>query len=148
MKPGFLNLLEPSRPVHPCKGDSFIFTFTSQTKSPNSLSDILYAAFLALKIDFICYILLILACPYACFHYIKSSILGCICQCFCTSHTLASLDAFAKFRKATSSSVMHVSLSARPSVRLHEQLLSYWTNFHKILYFSIFRKSVEKCQVL
>ena len=80
MKPGILNLLEPSRPVHPCKRDCFIFTFTSQMKSPNRLSDILYVAFLALKIDFICYILLILTCPYACFHYIKSSILSCICQ--------------------------------------------------------------------
>jgi len=51
MKPGILNLLEPSRPVHPCKRDCFIFTFTSQMKSPNRLSDILYVAFLALKID-------------------------------------------------------------------------------------------------
>jgi len=29
-----------------------------------------------------------------------------------------------------------------------KQLRSLWTDFHKILYLSIFRKSVEKIQVL
>jgi hypothetical protein len=28
-----------------------------------------------------------ITCPCTCYHYIKSSILSCICQCFCTSHT-------------------------------------------------------------
>jgi len=35
----------------------------------------------------------------------------------------------------------------RLSVRM-EQLGSHWMDFHEILYLSIFRKSVEKIQVL
>jgi len=37
-------------------------------------------------------------------------------------------------------------MSVRPSVRM-EQLGSHWTNFHEILYLSIFRNSVMKIQV-
>jgi hypothetical protein len=57
------------------------------------------------------------------------------------------VGAFAKLRKATISFIM----SVRPSVRLScssELLLgSHWTDFHEILYFNIFRKSVENSQV-
>jgi len=52
------------------------------------------------------------------------------------------LEAFAKFRKSTMSSVMSVC----PSIRI-EQLGSHWTCFHEISYLSIFGKSVEKIQV-
>ena len=38
-------------------------------------------------------------------------------------------------------------LSVRLYVRM-EQLAPHWTNFHGILYFSIFRKSVQKFQIL
>ena len=38
-------------------------------------------------------------------------------------------------------------LCARLSVRI-EQLASHWTDFNKILYLRIFRKSVRKIQVL
>jgi len=55
------------------------------------------------------------------------------------------LRAFAKLRKATVSFVMSVCLSARSSVRI-EQLASRWTDFHEILYSSIFSKIVEKFQ--
>ena len=51
-------------------------------------------------------------------------------------------DAFAKLRKATIFFVM----SVRPSVRM-EKLGSHWSDFHEILYFSIFRKTVNKIQV-
>jgi len=54
------------------------------------------------------------------------------------------VGAFAELTKATVSFVM--SLSACLSVRM-EQLGSLWTNFHKISYLKIFRKSVEKIQV-
>jgi hypothetical protein len=54
--------------------------------------------------------------------------------------------AFAKLRKATIRFVMPVCLYVRPSIRT-EQLGSYWADFHKIGYFGIFRKSVEKVQV-
>jgi len=37
--------------------------------------------------------------------------------------------------------------SSCPSIR-KEKLGSHWTDFHEILYLSIFRKSVEKIQVL
>jgi hypothetical protein len=37
-------------------------------------------------------------------------------------------------------------LSVCPSICM-EQLGSHWTDFHEILYLSIFRKSVEKIQV-
>ena len=61
-----------------------------------------------------------------------------------TQHQIKSfLDAFAKLRKAAISFVM----SVRPSVRM-EQLDSHWTDFHEILYLSIFGKSVEKFQAL
>ena len=50
-------------------------------------------------------------------------------------------------RKATVSFIMSVRLSVSASV-LMEQLDSLWTDFHEISYFSIFRKTVEKIQVL
>jgi hypothetical protein len=54
------------------------------------------------------------------------------------------LGAFEKLRKATISFVM----SVRPSVSIRmEQLDSRWTDFHEILHFSVFRKTVEKIQV-
>jgi len=37
-------------------------------------------------------------------------------------------------------------VSARLSVRM-EQLGSHWTDFHEILYLTVFRKSVDKIQV-
>jgi hypothetical protein len=40
----------------------------------------------------------------------------------------------------------HARLFVCPSIRT-EQLGSYWADFHKIGYFGIFRKSVEKVQV-
>jgi len=46
-------------------------------------------------------------------------------------------------RQATISFVMFVRLSVRM-----EQFGSQWTDFHEILYLTIFRKSVEKSQVL
>jgi len=49
------------------------------------------------------------------------------------------LGAFAKLRGVTISFVMCVRLSV-----LMELLGSHWTDFHKIWYLSIFRKSVEK----
>ena len=49
-------------------------------------------------------------------------------------------SAFPKLRKATVSFVPSVRLSVCPSVRV-EQLRSHWTDFHEILYLSIFRKS-------
>jgi hypothetical protein len=52
------------------------------------------------------------------------------------------LGAFAILQKATIS----FGLSVRPSVCL-EQLGSHWKDFRKTLYFSRFRKSVEKIQV-
>ena len=55
------------------------------------------------------------------------------------------LGAFAKLRKATVRFVMSVRLSL--SVRM-EQVCFHWTDFHEILYYDIFRKSVEKIQVL
>jgi hypothetical protein len=56
------------------------------------------------------------------------------------------LGEFTKLRKATSSFVMPVRLSVRPSVRM-EQLDSHWTDFHEIWYFEVFLKSAEKIQV-
>jgi hypothetical protein len=59
---------------------------------------------------------------------------------FCAKSFL--LGAFAKLRKATTSFVM----SVLPSVCLFvstEELGFHWTDFHEILYMSIFRKSVE-----
>jgi hypothetical protein len=57
--------------------------------------------------------------------------------------SLVILGAFAKFRKATISCVMSVRLSVRM-----EQLGSHWNDFHEIWYLCIFRKYVEKFQVL
>ena len=52
------------------------------------------------------------------------------------------LGAFAKLKKSTISFVMYGRLSVRM-----EQLGSHWTNFHEILYLSIFRNSIEKIRV-
>jgi hypothetical protein len=49
------------------------------------------------------------------------------------------LGTFAKLRIATTNFVM--------SIRM-EQLGSHWMEFHKISYFSVFRKSVKKTKVL
>ena len=54
--------------------------------------------------------------------------------------------AFVKPRKATITYDMSVSLSVHLSVRM-KQLGFYWTDFHEIWYFSIFRKSAKKIQV-
>jgi hypothetical protein len=51
-----------------------------------------------------------------------------------------SLGAFTKLLKAAINVVVFFCSSVRPSV---EQLGSHWTDFHEILYFSIFRKSVR-----
>jgi hypothetical protein len=56
---------------------------------------------------------------------------------------LVSLGAFAKLRKATVSFVM----SVHPSVHM-EQLGFHRTDFHEILYWRIFLKSVEQIQVV
>ena len=50
-----------------------------------------------------------------------------------------SLSAFAKLRKA----IVIFVISVRPSARM-EQLCSHWTDFHKILYLTVFKKTVEK----
>jgi hypothetical protein len=42
---------------------------------------------------------------------------------------------------------MSVSLYVRLSIRM-EQLSSHWMDFHEILYLSVFRKFVEKIQVV
>ena len=52
------------------------------------------------------------------------------------------LGAFEKLREAT----INFVTSVRPSVHM-EQLGSHWTDFHEILYPSIFRKSVQTVQV-
>ena len=61
-------------------------------------------------------------------------------------HIEQSLGAFAKLRKAAVSFVVSVPLYVRLSVR-KQQLDSNWTDFQEILYFRIFRKSVEKIRV-
>jgi hypothetical protein len=53
------------------------------------------------------------------------------------------LGAFTELRKATISFTMSVRLSVRT-----EKLGSHWMIFHSIWYLSVFRKSVEKNQVL
>ena len=61
------------------------------------------------------------------------------------------IGAFVKLRKATVRFVTSVCLSVRPSVCLSlrmEQLSSHWTDFHKCLYLSIFRKSIEEIKCL
>jgi hypothetical protein len=50
--------------------------------------------------------------------------------------------AFAKLQEATISYVM----SVRPSIRM-EQLGYHWTDFHEILYLTIFKKYIEKIKV-
>jgi hypothetical protein len=62
-------------------------------------------------------------------------------------HLPGIFDAFVKLRKATISFVMTVCLSVPLSVHM-KKLGSHWTDFHEILHLSIFRKSVEKIQVL
>ena len=60
------------------------------------------------------------------------------------------VGAFEKLQKATISFVMSVCPSVRLSIRLFvhvEQLGSHCTYFLDMLYFIIFRKSVEKIQV-
>jgi hypothetical protein len=52
------------------------------------------------------------------------------------------LEVFANLRKATISFIMSVC----PSVRM-EQLDSHWTDFVKILYLTIFRKSLGKIEL-
>jgi hypothetical protein len=54
-------------------------------------------------------------------------------------NTISLLDTFAKLRKQTFIFVMSVRLSFCPSVCM-KKLRSNWTNFHEILYFSIFSK--------
>jgi hypothetical protein len=59
------------------------------------------------------------------------------------------LGAFAQIRRATISFVISVRPSVRPVFRptvCTEQLGSYWTDFHEILYLSLLRKSVKKIQ--
>jgi hypothetical protein len=57
------------------------------------------------------------------------------------------LGAFSKLQKTSVSFVMSVHSSVRLSIRM-EQLVSHWTDFDKIQYYSFFfRKSVEKIQV-
>jgi hypothetical protein len=63
-------------------------------------------------------------------------------------HTVAFLGTFAKLRKATAGFVMPVSVSAVRPFLCMEQLVFYWTNFDYISYLNIFRKPVEKCQIL
>ena len=66
-------------------------------------------------------------------HFLKTPVPSCVDTFL--------LGALAKLRKATVSFVMSVCLSVRM-----EQLGSYWTDFHEILYLIIFRKSFEKIQ--
>jgi hypothetical protein len=63
-------------------------------------------------------------------------------------HRVAFLGTFAKLRKSTASLFMPVSLFVVRSFLCMEQLVFYWTNFDDISYLNIFRKPVEKCQVL
>jgi hypothetical protein len=65
-------------------------------------------------------------------HIIENATSGC-----------ALLGAFPKLAKVAISFVMPVC----PSLRSHEQLGSRSTDFHGILYLSIFRKPLEKIQV-
>jgi len=53
------------------------------------------------------------------------------------------LGEFADLRRATSYFVMSVRLSVRMG-----QLGSHWADFHEILYLTIFRKPLEKIQIL
>jgi hypothetical protein len=55
-------------------------------------------------------------------------------------------EAFETLQEGTISFVMPIRPSVRPSVRM-KQLGFHWTDFCKILFWRIFRKSVEKNQV-
>jgi hypothetical protein len=57
------------------------------------------------------------------------------------------LGAFAKLRKGTINFVRFFYPSVRPSI-LMQQHVSHWTDFKEISFLRIFRKSVEKIQVL
>ena len=57
------------------------------------------------------------------------------------------LGVLAELRKTTIGSVLSVSPSVLPSVRM-KQLGSHWTDSDEIWYFSCFRNSVEKMQIL
>ena len=53
-----------------------------------------------------------------------------------------------RFRKiAVSNYYIIFVISVRPSVRM-EQLVFHWTDFHEMSYFTIFRKSAVKIQIL
>ena len=63
------------------------------------------------------------------------------------------INIFRRIRKIAKSNIsfvtsVHLSLClfVCPSIHM-EQLDSHWTEFHEILYLSVFRKSVEKIQV-
>ena len=62
-----------------------------------------------------------------------------------TNHTVGLQQIFRRVRKIANATIhfMSVRLSVRASVRM-EQLNSHCTAFYKMLYMSIFRKSVEK----
>ena len=62
-----------------------------------------------------------------------------------TNHTIGLQQIFRRVRKIANATIhfMSVRLSVRASVRM-EQLNSHCTAFYKMLYMSIFRKSVEK----
>jgi len=63
-------------------------------------------------------------------------------------HCISLVDIFRSVRIAKNDSLLrHARLSVCPSFRT-EQLCSHWTDFHEILCFSFFRKSVEKILVL
>jgi hypothetical protein len=67
-------------------------------------------------------------------------------QCFCFLYSPL-LVTFAKLRKPTVSFVMSICLSVRLSVEI-EQFGLHWKDCNNIWYLNIFRKSVEKIQVL
>jgi len=66
------------------------------------------------------------------------------------TYTDSVLGTFAKSRKTIIISIMPVCPSFRPTSLLFvwvEEFGSYWANFHEMLYFRIFWKSVEQFQV-
>jgi len=62
---------------------------------------------------------------------------------FANTNTGLFLCALKKYRKATINFVVSVHVSVRM-----EQLSSHWRDFHEIWYLNIFRKYLEKIQVL
>jgi len=54
---------------------------------------------------------------------------------------------FQQISKMTNSFVMSVGLSVRPTVRPHGTTRFHWSEFRKIWYQSIFRKSAEKIPI-